>query len=68
METILNKDQRHILEIIYKVYNRTSTGCKSIGIVANKRDLDFLIEKDLIFHTANGYFPSTKGQELINFN
>lgn len=68
MKTILSENQKQILSIIYKVYNRTSTGCKSIGIVANKRDIDFLLEEGLIFHTANGYFPSTKGQELINFN
>lgn len=54
------------LKFLCHYYEHNQTGCIALKIRVNPEIIKSLMAKDLMFKTDKGYFPSTKGQELIN--
>ena len=56
------------LKFLNEFYERSKSGCKTLEITTDKQIIADLLEQELIFHTAEGYFISTLGQDYLANN
>jgi hypothetical protein len=64
----LNQNQIATLKFLDDFYSRSKSGCKTLSISTDPGLIKSLIDSDFIFHTAEGYFISTAGQEFLKNN
>jgi len=64
----LNQNQISTLKFLNDFYERSRAGCKTLEISTSPEIIKSLLDSDYIFHTAEGYFISTAGQEVLKNN
>jgi len=60
-----NSEKIITLKFLDNFYKASKKGCLSLDITTDRNLIAELLRDELIFKTAEGYFISTKGQELI---
>lgn len=58
-------DKNATLKFLNEFYNKSKSGCKTLDITTDKYVIEELLSQELIFHTAEGYFISTLGQDYL---
>lgn len=58
-------DKNATLKFLNEFYNKSKSGCKTLDISTDREVIDDLLANDFIFHTSEGYFISTLGQDYL---
>lgn len=58
-------DKNATLKFLNEFYAKNKCGCKTLDITTDKEIIDDLLDNDFIFHTSEGYFISTLGQDYL---